>query len=144
MTDPDVISYLQLCQLSYQPPKVIPKAVAALPPLGPGGSWQCVWGPAHSPDQSNLAYVAAYYDSPGVPVFAAVAIRGTDIAVDAWGVIVQMWEDFDVLDPRRTWADKAAYDAMAKHLVARFEENFATFEGGVGDDVRAVAIRAAA
>jgi len=99
VTDPDVISYLKLCQLSYQPPKVIPKAVAALPPLGPGGSWQCVWGPAQSPDQSNLAYVAAYYKSPGVPVFAAVAIRGTDIAVDAWGVIVQMWEDLDVLDP---------------------------------------------
>ena len=50
----------------------------------------------------------------------------------------------EVLDPRQTWADKAAYDAMAKHLVARFEENFASFEGGVGDDVRAVAIRAAA
>ena len=48
----------------------------------------------------------------------------------------------DVLDPRQTWADKSAYDAMAKHLVERFEENFSTFEAGVGDDVRAVAIRA--
>jgi phosphoenolpyruvate carboxykinase (ATP) len=50
----------------------------------------------------------------------------------------------DVLDPRRSWADKAAYDRTAKELVARFEENFASFEAGVGDDVRAVAIRAAA
>jgi phosphoenolpyruvate carboxykinase (ATP) len=50
----------------------------------------------------------------------------------------------DVLDPRQTWADKAAYDAMAKHLVERFEENFSAYEGGVGEDVRAVAIRAAA
>jgi hypothetical protein len=99
MTDPSVISYLQLCQLSYQPPKVIPKAVAKLPPLASGGTWQCVWGPAQSPDQSNLAYVAVYYERPGVPAFAAVTIRGTDIAVDAWGVIVQMWEDLDVLDP---------------------------------------------
>jgi phosphoenolpyruvate carboxykinase (ATP) len=49
----------------------------------------------------------------------------------------------EVLNPRQTWADKAAYDAMAKHVVARFEENFATYEAGVGDDVRAVAIRAA-
>ncbi len=49
----------------------------------------------------------------------------------------------DVLDPRQTWADKAAYDAMAKHLVSRFEENFAVFEAGVDDEVRAVAIRAA-
>ena len=50
----------------------------------------------------------------------------------------------NVLDPRQTWADKAAYDAMATHLVTRFEENFASFEGSVGDDVRAAAIRAAA
>ncbi len=50
----------------------------------------------------------------------------------------------EVLDPRRTWADKAAYDKMARHLVERFEENFASFESGVGDDVRAAAIRAAA
>jgi phosphoenolpyruvate carboxykinase (ATP) len=50
----------------------------------------------------------------------------------------------EVLDPRQTWADKSAYDAMAGHLVTRFEENFAKFESDVGDDVRAVAIRAAA
>jgi phosphoenolpyruvate carboxykinase (ATP) len=50
----------------------------------------------------------------------------------------------DVLDPRQAWADKAAYDRMARHLVERFEENFASFEGGVGDEVRAAAIRAAA
>ncbi len=50
----------------------------------------------------------------------------------------------NVLDPRQTWADKSAYDSMAKHLVARFEENFSSFEGGVGDEVRAAAIRAAA
>jgi triacylglycerol lipase len=99
VTDPKVISYLQLCQLSYQPPKVIPKAVKALPPVAPGGSWRCVWGPAQSPDRANLAYVAAYDATPGIPEFAAVAIRGTDLAVDAWGVIVQMWEDLDVLDP---------------------------------------------
>jgi phosphoenolpyruvate carboxykinase (ATP) len=49
----------------------------------------------------------------------------------------------EVLDPRQTWADKAAYDTMAKHLVSRFEENFAAFEAGVDDEVRAVAIRAA-
>jgi phosphoenolpyruvate carboxykinase (ATP) len=49
----------------------------------------------------------------------------------------------EVLDPRQSWADKAAYDEMAKHLVSRFEENFAAFEAGVDDEVRAVAIRAA-
>jgi hypothetical protein len=33
---------------------------------------------------------------------------------------------------------------MAKHLTERFEANITTFEADVGDDVRAVAIRAAA
>jgi phosphoenolpyruvate carboxykinase (ATP) len=49
----------------------------------------------------------------------------------------------EVLDPRQSWADKNAYDQMAKHLIERFQENFASFEAGVGDDVKAVAIRAA-
>ena len=50
----------------------------------------------------------------------------------------------DVLDPRRSWADPAAYDRTAADLVARFEANFATFAGAVGDDVKAAAIGAAA
>ena len=50
----------------------------------------------------------------------------------------------EVLDPRQAWADKAAYDAMAKDLVGQFEANFATFEGGVDEKVKAAAIRAAA
>ena len=50
----------------------------------------------------------------------------------------------DVLDPSRSWGDKAAYDRMARHLVQRFEENFGAFEAAVGDDVRAAAIGAAA
>jgi phosphoenolpyruvate carboxykinase (ATP) len=50
----------------------------------------------------------------------------------------------EALDPRESWADKPAYDKMAKELVSRFEKNFAAFEAGVGDEVRAAAIRAAA
>ena len=50
----------------------------------------------------------------------------------------------DVLDPRQSWADKAVYDRTAKELVLRFEANFAAFEPGVGDDVKAAAIRVAA
>ena len=49
----------------------------------------------------------------------------------------------EVLDPRRAWADGAAYDAAARGLVARFEANFATFRDGVTDAVRAVEVRAA-
>jgi phosphoenolpyruvate carboxykinase (ATP) len=48
----------------------------------------------------------------------------------------------EVLDPRQSWADKAAYDATARDLVGRFEANFAAFADHVGDDVRAVALKA--
>ena len=50
----------------------------------------------------------------------------------------------EVLDPRQSWADKAEYDRTARNLIERFEKNFAGFEAGVGDEVRAAAIRVAA
>src|SRR5271165_3789549 len=50
----------------------------------------------------------------------------------------------EVLDPRESWPDKATYDRVAQELVGRFEKNFSAFEAGVGDEVRAAAIRAAA
>ncbi len=50
----------------------------------------------------------------------------------------------EVLNPRETWADKAAYDRTARELVVRFEKNFETFAGAVDASVRDVAIRAAA
>jgi phosphoenolpyruvate carboxykinase (ATP) len=50
----------------------------------------------------------------------------------------------EMLNPRETWADKAAYDRTARDLVARFEANFATYADAVDADVKAAAIRAAA
>ena len=50
----------------------------------------------------------------------------------------------EVLDPREAWSDKAAYDKAAADLARRFEANFETFAGSVGEDVKAAAIRAAA
>jgi phosphoenolpyruvate carboxykinase (ATP) len=50
----------------------------------------------------------------------------------------------DVLDPRSTWSDKAAYDDTAREVARRFEGNFAQFESHVGDAVKKIAIRAAA
>jgi phosphoenolpyruvate carboxykinase (ATP) len=41
----------------------------------------------------------------------------------------------DVLDPRSTWADGAAYDVQARKLAAMFVDNFKTFEGDVAPAV---------
>ncbi len=45
-----------------------------------------------------------------------------------------------LLDPRRTWEDKAAYDAQAAKLVQMFADNFAQYVDKIDDDVRAAAI----
>ena len=43
----------------------------------------------------------------------------------------------EILIPRNVWADKAAFDAMAKKLAALFIKNFAAYEGGVSAEVKA-------
>ncbi|WP_173935064.1 phosphoenolpyruvate carboxykinase [Chelativorans sp. Marseille-P2723] len=43
--------------------------------------------------------------------------------------------DRTILDPRATWADKAAYDAQAEKLVGMFASNFEIFEAHVEADV---------
>ena len=48
----------------------------------------------------------------------------------------------EVLDPRATWADGAAYDQAARAVAERFAANFRQFESDVGADVKAAAIRA--
>ncbi len=45
----------------------------------------------------------------------------------------------DVLVPRNTWADQAAFDAQANRLAEMFVDNFQQFEDGVGEDVKAAA-----
>jgi len=47
--------------------------------------------------------------------------------------------DTAILNPRETWADKAAYDAQAQKLARMFRENFRKFEAHVGEDVLAAA-----
>ena len=43
----------------------------------------------------------------------------------------------EVLRPRDTWADRAAYDAKARELAAMFAENFEDYADGVSEAVRA-------
>ena len=50
----------------------------------------------------------------------------------------------EVLSPRATWADPAAYDAAAEKLAARFRENFVQYEPYVSEDVLAAAPRSSA
>jgi phosphoenolpyruvate carboxykinase (ATP) len=47
----------------------------------------------------------------------------------------------EVLDPRSTWSEKAAYDAQAKKLAAMFVENFEAFEADVARAVVAAGPR---
>jgi len=47
----------------------------------------------------------------------------------------------DVLNPRTTWADKAAYDAQARKLAGMFVDNFKAFEGEVTAEVQAAGPR---
>jgi phosphoenolpyruvate carboxykinase (ATP) len=51
--------------------------------------------------------------------------------------------DSQILDPRSTWPNAAAYDATAQKLVQQFIENFAQFEAHVDEGVRQAAPKAA-
>ena len=63
-------------------------------------------------------------------------LRGFDVVVECPGVPGQ------ILRPRNTWADPAAYDAAAGKLAELFRKNFKTYEGGVSDEIKAAGPRA--
>ena len=59
---------------------------------------------------------------------------GFDVPVAVAGV------DTALLNPRATWADKAAYDAQAKKLVDMFSKNFGQYVPYIDEDIKAAAI----
>ncbi|CUH39207.1 Phosphoenolpyruvate carboxykinase [ATP] [Jannaschia seosinensis] len=59
---------------------------------------------------------------------------GFDVPVSCTGV------DDILLDPRRTWADKDAYDVQARKLVDMFAANFEKYVDHIDEDVKACAI----
>jgi phosphoenolpyruvate carboxykinase (ATP) len=59
---------------------------------------------------------------------------GFEVPVEVPGV------DATLLDPRATWADKAAYDAQAAKLVSMFSNNFGQYLPYIDHDVKAAAI----
>ena len=59
---------------------------------------------------------------------------GFDVPVAAAGV------SDELLDPRRTWQDQAAYDIQAAKLVQMFADNFGQYVPYIDDDVKAAAI----
>jgi phosphoenolpyruvate carboxykinase (ATP) len=59
---------------------------------------------------------------------------GFDVPVAVPGV------DATLLDPRRTWADAAAYEAQARKLVGMFADNFAQYVPYIDAEVKAAAI----
>ena len=87
------------------------------------------------PIRSTRALLTAALDgSLNGAQFRKDANFGFEVPVSVPGVADEL------LDPRRTWADGAAYDAQAKKLVKMFADNFAQYVAHIDDDVRAAAI----
>ena len=83
------------------------------------------------PIKATRALLAAALDgSLNAAEFRTDENFGLEVPISVPGV------DSAILDPRSTWADKDAYDAQAKKLVAMFIDNFAKFASHVGQDVR--------
>jgi phosphoenolpyruvate carboxykinase (ATP) len=58
-------------------------------------------------------------------------VFGFDVPVAVPGV------DSELLDPRSTWRDRAAYDEKARELAAMFRDNFEKFRADAGDEIAA-------
>jgi phosphoenolpyruvate carboxykinase (ATP) len=84
------------------------------------------------PIKATRALLAAALDGTlAMGAFRKDPHFGFEVPVSVSGV------DSTLLDPRRTWADPAAYDAAAKRLVSLFIDNFAQYQDHIAPEVRA-------
>ncbi|MCB9693938.1 MAG: phosphoenolpyruvate carboxykinase (ATP) [Alphaproteobacteria bacterium] len=88
----------------------------------------------------SLKHTRAIVDAINSGALAGVETRqdplfGFQVPVSCPGV------PSEILDPRETWADKAAFDATAKKLAHLFVENFRRFEEGASDAILSAAPR---
>lgn len=150
------LCYLMLANLAYtagnngrQPKDEIKRLLPTMPfPQGTvQGRWSMAWGPQVPSDgsDSNLMYAALCSDSAsGLPVFLAVAIRGTDSRAKPSGVVSQIMQDLDaehqvVFPPGNQSGSKIArgsqvglntlnnlQDSDTKQALATFLRDFAT------------------
>ncbi|HRV62630.1 phosphoenolpyruvate carboxykinase [Albidovulum sp.] len=87
------------------------------------------------PIKATRALLTAALDgSLNAAEFRKDANFGFEVPVSVPGV------DATLLDPRKTWADPAAYDAQARKLVGMFADNFAQYVPFIDAEVKAAAI----
>ena len=84
----------------------------------------------------KIAHTRAMIDAALSGALDAVAVQrdsifNLDVPTSCPGVPAE------VLNPRNTWTDKAAYDAQAKKLAKMFVDNFKTFEATASPAVKA-------
>lgn len=88
----------------------------------------------------KLSYTRAIIDA-----IHSGALRDAEMIVDpTFGVAVPTKLEGvpdEVLIPRNTWTDKAAYDATAAKLATLFVENFKKYESGASEAIRSAAPR---
>ncbi len=97
-------------------------------------------GPYGTGQRMKLAYTRAIVANALNGTLEQVPTRkdpifGMDIPLECAGVPTE------VLEPRNTWQDKAAYDVQAQRLAGMFTKNFQKFVGDVPEEIRAAGPR---
>jgi phosphoenolpyruvate carboxykinase (ATP) len=96
-------------------------------------------GGAHGAGQRiRLAHTRAILDA--IHSGALASARTQRDAVFGFDVVTECPKvPGELLLPRNTWADPAAYDVAARKLAGLFHENFKNFASGAGEEVKAAA-----